>query len=644
MDVDRDLEMDDMDADDEGEVDMTAVNVQSSVVIRPPSPIKAKVEEVGKVMNIDPQEHVPRTLSSIHASEKVQLKNEGKPAELKSTSLLPKIPTAEAAKEQSASKIEAIKDAADHQEKPHKAAVKPPKPKAAPSKKLPADFSDSPSELSSSGSDSSSDSDSSSSSNSSSNSQKRKKLSKSNASSSTSLSSKKIQLLSSKTSTLKPPSTQQRSKSPKSSIASTPSTNSPTLANKPLKSSSTTLNPSHQQQQQQQHQGRQGEGVIISGRKRAIPYSAINTPDRSGRTPIFKFITSKDIATVVSLIEAGADVNVRDHAGWTPLHEACLEGQKDIVDILVKYGADVNAQGGTEGDTPLHDAVSNGHVEVVEALLGYGAGLLVANRKGVTVLDVVENELKDLETEREDRVKELKRKGKIMSEKEKEEMEEEAQVVKDMQKVLKTWKEMLEKVRQVDEEGMTMLQRAVMKGDLKEVEKCLKYGADACFGDLGGWTPLHEAAQLGHLEIAEVLLKFGGEVDARGGKPKRSTVSTSSSGLAPMDVDGSLDDVDNPRDVTPLMDASAQGHFKIVELLLSYGARTDFRCAHNRTAVDYAQLALTKGFIAKDACEKVLEALKKPKNSWEPFKKSEFSRVQLREDGSRAGNAGFKNM
>ena len=71
-------------------------------------------------------------------------------------------------------------------------------------------------------------------------------------------------------------------------------------------------------------------------------------------------------------------------------------------------------------------------------------------------------------------------------------------------------------------------------------------GADVNARDFCGWSPLHEACNHGHLEIASALLENGASVDDPGGPLCNGT--------------------------TPLIDAANNGHVDVVQLLIEKGA------------------------------------------------------------------------
>jgi hypothetical protein len=96
------------------------------------------------------------------------------------------------------------------------------------------------------------------------------------------------------------------------------------------------------------------------------------------------------------------------------------------------------------------------------------------------------------------------------------------------------------------------LHKAAREGDADRVRKLLDAGADvnvknANTGRLQ-YTPLHWAAYYGHLEIAELLISRGADLDA-----------------------------EDPDYSTPLYLAAEQGHPKVVEFLISKGAEVNVK-------------------------------------------------------------------
>uniref|UniRef100_A0A3P8T6P0 BRCA1 associated RING domain 1 n=1 Tax=Amphiprion percula TaxID=161767 RepID=A0A3P8T6P0_AMPPE len=107
--------------------------------------------------------------------------------------------------------------------------------------------------------------------------------------------------------------------------------------------------------------------------------------------------------------------------------------------------------------------------------------------------------------------------------------------------------------------GETPLHLAAIKGDVEAVKELLEQGADPNLKDNAGWTPLqHEACNLGHLAVVEVLISRG----------------------ALLNTPGYEND-------SPLHDAVRNGHPAIVKLLVQFGASQNVNLYGKRPA-DYA--------------------------------------------------------
>ena len=98
------------------------------------------------------------------------------------------------------------------------------------------------------------------------------------------------------------------------------------------------------------------------------------------------------------------------------------------------------------------------------------------------------------------------------------------------------------------------LHKAVRAGDADRVRELLDAGADVNVRETSNdrlqYTPLHWAAYYGHLEIAEILISRGADLDA-----------------------------EDPSYSTPLYLAAEQGHPKVVEFLISKGAKVNVKSA-----------------------------------------------------------------
>lgn len=90
-------------------------------------------------------------------------------------------------------------------------------------------------------------------------------------------------------------------------------------------------------------------------------------------------------ALVRRLLDYGASVEARDRIGGSALHHAARNGQAQIVRLLVQKGALVNLRN-TAGSTPLYVAIERNQAAAAEALVELGADVSVPGRSQVSPL------------------------------------------------------------------------------------------------------------------------------------------------------------------------------------------------------------------------------------------------------------------
>lgn len=88
----------------------------------------------------------------------------------------------------------------------------------------------------------------------------------------------------------------------------------------------------------------------------------------------------------VTLIEAGADLDLQNGDGNTPLLRAACEGRTELARLLIRLGADLDVQN-EDGYTALILAKRRGHQEIAAALQRAGADPSLTTRLGATVED-----------------------------------------------------------------------------------------------------------------------------------------------------------------------------------------------------------------------------------------------------------------
>ena len=112
----------------------------------------------------------------------------------------------------------------------------------------------------------------------------------------------------------------------------------------------------------------------------------VDAPQGDGATALHWAAHRNDLDAATLLIEAGADVNTANTLGATPLWLAAVNGSASMVERLLESGANPNVSL-KMGETPLMTAARSGDVETVEQLLQHGADVnAVEHERGQTAL------------------------------------------------------------------------------------------------------------------------------------------------------------------------------------------------------------------------------------------------------------------
>jgi len=145
-------------------------------------------------------------------------------------------------------------------------------------------------------------------------------------------------------------------------------------------------------------------------------------------------------------------------------------------------------------------------------------------------------------------------------------------------------------------DGSTPLQWAVYEGDVAEVERLLKGGADVSIANDYGATPMGLAAEVANTDILKLLLEAGADADSPnpdGMTALLAVARTGNVGAARMLVEfgATIDAREDWGGQTPLMWASARRHPEMMEFLIGQGADVDARS----TARNYQRHVTAEG-------------------------------------------------
>jgi ankyrin repeat protein len=275
--------------------------------------------------------------------------------------------------------------------------------------------------------------------------------------------------------------------------------------------------------------------------------------DVVGNTALHYLCMGGETTFAEKVIAAGAKVNTLNDGLETPLHFAADSGSIGLIRMLLEKGADIDAQD-REDRTPLIRAISAGKNEAAEYLISSGADRFSRTINGLTAVDFAQAEGMDtLLPFFENRFSGVDRKGNSPLH----------NAV--YQNGISTVKNILSAdtshINARNNEGLTPLFVAVSRLNFGISELLLQYGANPNIPrPQDQYSPLHIAAENGLDWLGEILLDFGGDINAQ-----------------------------NKEGASPLIVAVQSQQRDFALMLVRRGALLDVADQYERTASDYAR-------------------------------------------------------
>ena len=196
---------------------------------------------------------------------------------------------------------------------------------------------------------------------------------------------------------------------------------------------------------------------------------------------------------VASLLKAGADIFTTDpFTGATALHKACQGGNAEVGKLLVEAGAFVDAVTPTMGHTPIMDALWYKSVQMIEQLLQYSPNIETKTHYGFSLWDHLNYEASAQGTGA----------GK--------------ELFASIESLIYTYRDNCLNTIEIQK-----LLAASVNGDTEATRESIQSGSNDLeqrhphvnsFSD--GHTPLLIACRDNHLDIVDLLLESGAEVDS----------------------------------------------------------------------------------------------------------------------------------
>ena len=311
--------------------------------------------------------------------------------------------------------------------------------------------------------------------------------------------------------------------------------------------------------------------------------AAVDACNRYGETAVHLAAKNGHTVTVVQLAAYGAPFDLFDLMGKTPLFCAMYGGFTKAAHELRKAGASQEAKD-KDGNTFLHHAVKANRHELVKSLVKAGANLQAVNREGESALllaaklnfSAAAMHLLEVGTSINERDNDGNTPLSVASKRGNGEL---------------CW-ELMRNGAKVDDNMsfFACLSNAIKAGDSCLLSRLVTIGVSINECDKNGSSALHVALTSKHPELAEWIVKHGGNVslaDNLGQTPLHIAATNDYTSLATklLEAGASAGVRDNDGN-TPLSVVSKRGNSKLCCELVHYGAKIDdtvslFACLSN---------------------------------------------------------------
>ncbi len=342
--------------------------------------------------------------------------------------------------------------------------------------------------------------------------------------------------------------------------------------------------------------------------------SLINVPDKTKDTPLYYAIRAGAPAIVHFLCTKGAQVDVKNGNKQTPLAVALATKNCQTVDILLKHNANPN-----DGSHYLHDLIDDADkdkaVRLAELLLKAKAGANEIFEKKTPLAYALEKKVRD------DPMVELLSCYKastggampavgVLPDCLKHPVHHAAQHGDIARLEWLSQQQMWPDYSALNSQHQSALHIAAMHGHHIVAHKlCTSFFGDVHSVDSAGYTPLHYAAERGHLDTVKVLIEQQARLDiqdASGETPLHKAVKNGHERVVALLLEkkAACNIACNGTEMTPLHYAAQGGYQAIVALLMRHGAdkealngahKTPFYCAAETGHEAVVQLLLQRG-------------------------------------------------